>query len=297
MKHLAIIAALAASLFSMDAMVSSAWLQAKMADKNLVIIDISERESYEKEGHIAGAVHATIEEWRSNNGTFLAVRSAAEIQKVMQKMGIDDDSTVVIYSHIQTPQDFLKTSYLYWAMKYYGLENVGLLDGGLNRWIRENRPVTNTLPTPKSGSFTAKADSSKVADRAYVAARIGKTPMIDARPPEFYFGIENSPGVKRSGHIEGAVSYFWKYSVDKEYRLKTAEELTSLFANGLGLKKEGEVIVYCTGGLETSYNYFVLSGVLGYTNVKLYDASMKEWGNRDDTPMRRHVWEMYKNSK
>jgi len=297
MKHILIIAALAASVFSMEALVPAAWLQAKTGDKNLVIVDISDREVYEKEGHISSAVHTTIEEWRSNNGTFLAVRPAAEIEKVMRKMGIDNDSTVVIYSRIQTPKDFLKTSYLYWVMKYYGLENVGLLDGGLNQWIREKRAVTTALPTPESGSFAAKADPARVADRAYVASRIGKTPMIDARPPEFYFGIENSPGVKRSGHIEGAMSYFWKYSVDAEYRLKTPEELASLFADGLGLKKEKEVIVYCTGGLETSYNYFVLSGVLGYTNVKLYDASMKEWGNRDDTPMRRHVWEMHQNIK
>ena len=118
-------------------------------------------------------------------------------------------------------------------------------------------------------------------------------PMLDARPTEFYFGLVNSPGVARAGHIEKGMSYPWNYSVNSDYTVKPKSELQRIFAEGLGLKPEREVIVYCTGGLETSFNYFILEGFLGYGKVRLYDASMKEWGNREDTPMERYRWEMF----
>ena len=118
--------------------------------------------------------------------------------------------------------------------------------------------------------------------------------MIDARPSDMYLGVTPTPTVKRNGHIKGGMSYSWNYSVDKEYILKPKAMLESVFKEGYGLDKNKEVLVYCTGGLETSFNYFVLSGVLGYKNIRLYDASMKEWGNREDTPMNQYRYEMFK---
>lgn len=293
MKHIIITLALGLSLLASDALVSPKLLASKLDSNNLVIVDISDKSIYKKEGHIPGAAHTQIGAWRVGNGPFLTIRSEKAIETEMRRLGIHNDSDVVIYAHIKTPKDFLKASYLYWAMRYHGLKNVALLDGGLEEWVRKKHPVTLKSEQQKPGSFTAKRNPALIADRLYVASKIGTTPMLDARPPEFYFGIKPSGSVKRSGHIAGAMSYFWKYSVDEAYRLKEVAELEAVFGEGLGLKKDKEVIVYCTGGLETSFNFFVLDGVLGYQKVRLYDESMKEWGNRDDTPMRRHVWEMF----
>lgn len=89
------------------------------------------------------------------------------------------------------------------------------------------------------------------------------------------------------------MSYPWNYSVEDDYRLKDLKKLETLFMEGYKLPKEKEVLVYCTGGLETSFNYYVLSGLLGYKQVRLYDASMKEWGNREDTPMVQYSYEIF----
>ena len=293
MKALLIITSLVASLFSSSALVSPKWLSENLKADRLVIVDVSEKTVYGAEGHIPGAVNTEIGAWRSASGPYLTVRSEKAIETEMRRLGIDNESHVVIYAHIKTPKDFLKASYLYWAMRYHGLKQVSLLDGGFEAWVKESLPITIQTETGKQGNFMAVRNPDLITDRIYVTKQIGKTPMIDARPPEYYFGILPSAGVERSGHITGAMSYFWKYSVDDAYRLKPVGELEAVFGDGLGLKKDQEVIVYCTGGLETSYNFFVLEGVLGYQKVRLYDESMKEWGNREDTPMQRYRWEMF----
>ena len=132
-----------------------------------------------------------------------------------------------------------------------------------------------------------------LATRSYVQSSIGKLPMLDARPSDKYLGITSTDTVARDGHIKGAMSYTWNYSVKNDYKLKDTERLDQLFKNGYKLDKKNEIIVYCTGGLETSFNYFVLSHILGYQHIRLYDASMKEWGNRKDTPMVKDTYEVF----
>jgi thiosulfate/3-mercaptopyruvate sulfurtransferase len=280
------------TLFAAEPIVSAQWLHDHLDAKTLRIVEVSDADAYAA-GHIPGAVSTAIGKWRVNNGTYLEVRSAAEIEAEVRALGIDADTHVVLYAPVGVPKDFLKTSYLFWALKYYGLKSVSLLDGGQAAWTDAGYALSEAAVTVTPGTFTAKADPSKVADRTYVASRIGKVPMLDARPGDKYLGITPTATVKRDGHIEGAMSYSWNYSVEDDYRLKPADELAALFSEGYGLDKSEEVIVYCTGGLETSFNYFVLSGVLGYEKVRLYDASMKEWGNRDDTPMARYRYETF----
>lgn len=274
---------------ALQPLVSTEWVAANL-DKGLLLVDISDAGRY-AEGHLPGAVSTSIGEWRMPREKHLVVRPAAAIEAHMRALGIDNGSRVVLYAHIDTPKDFLKASYIYWAMKYHGLGDVAILDGGYDKWVEEKRPVSSEKVVPKTGGFRASLQPGRFADRVYVTARIGKVPMIDARPSEYYFGLKNSPGVARAGHIEKGASYPWNYSVNGDYTVKPKAELEAIFADGFGLDKEQELIVYCTGGLETSFNYFILEGYLGYRDVHLYDASMKEWGNREDTPMIRYRWE------
>jgi thiosulfate/3-mercaptopyruvate sulfurtransferase len=235
-----------------------------------------------------------IGKWRFDNGTFLSIRPVTEIEKEISALGIDETSDVVLYAPINEAKDVLKTSYIYWALNYHGIKNVALLDGGLKAWKNGKFELTKAEPTIKPTVLKAKIDKEKIADIAYVKNHLGKLPMIDARPSDMYLGVTPTPTVKRNGHIHGGMSYSWNYSVDKEYMLKSKTMLESVFKEGYGLDKNKEVVVYCTGGLETSFNYFVLNGVLGYKKVHLYDASMKEWGNREDTPMSQYRYEMFR---
>ena len=118
--------------------------------------------------------------------------------------------------------------------------------------------------------------------------------MMEARPPKFYFGVVESPGVKRIGHISGGMSYFWNNSFEADGTVKSKKVLKELLIEGMQLNPSKEMLVYCTGGLEASMNWYILTQVLDFKDVKIYDASLKEWGNREDTSMVKYRWEVFK---
>jgi thiosulfate/3-mercaptopyruvate sulfurtransferase len=293
MKILAVLMASSLSLLALEPLVDAQWLDAHKSDMNVKVVEVSDGDSYAKE-HIPNALHTSIGKWRFDNGTFLSVRPVEEIEKEIRSLGIDENSEVVLYAPINEPKDLLKASYIYWALHYHGVKNVAILDGGYKSYKGLGTGVSSESVSIKPTAFKAKLDNRKIADLHYVQKHLKKLPMIDARPSDMYLGVTPTATVKRNGHIKGGMSYSWNYSVDKEYLLKDKKMLESVFKEGYNLDKNKEVLVYCTGGLETSYNYFVLSGVLGYKNVRLYDASMKEWGNREDTPMSQYRYEMFK---
>jgi thiosulfate/3-mercaptopyruvate sulfurtransferase len=292
MKIVFALIAASLSLLAVEPLVSSKWLSENLNNPSVRVVEVSDGNSYALE-HIPGAAHTSIGAWRFDNGTFLSIRPVIEIEKEIRRLGIDSATEVVLYAPINEPKDLLKASYIYWALNYHGVKNVGILDGGIKAWKNAQLPLTSEESKVAQSAFKAKPDTSKIADLAYMKKYLGKRPMIDARPSDMYLGITPTPTVKRNGHIKGGMSYSWNYSVDKDYILKPKSTLESVFKEGYGLDKNKEVLVYCTGGLETSYNYFVLSGVLGYKNVRLYDASMKEWGNREETPMTQYRYEMF----
>lgn len=293
MKIFVALVTTAVSLLAIEPIVTAQWLNEHKNDSNLRIIEVSEGDIYGLE-HIPNAAHTAIGKWRFDNGTFLSIRPVSEIEAEISRLGIDEKSDVVLYAPIGDPKDLLKTSYIYWALNYHGIKNVALLDGGLKVWKNGKLELSQFEPVIKPTALKANIDKDKIADITYVKNHLGKLPMIDARPSDMYLGVTPTPTVKRNGHIRGGMSYSWNYSVDKEYILKPKAMLESVFKEGYNLDKNKEVLVYCTGGLETSFNYFVLSGVLGYKNVRLYDASMKEWGNREDTPITQYRYEMFK---
>lgn len=275
--------------FAIEPLVDSAWLQNNLGKPKLRIVEIADTTRYAT-GHIPGAQLSTIDAWREAKEGYIAIKPLPQIEAEIRRLGIDAKSEVLLYAPIDTPKDLLKTSYVFWALHYHGITNVGLLDGGKAAY--KGPLETQSAPLTPS-SYSAKRNDALFADRSYVSAHLGKLPMIDARPADKYLGISPTDGVKRDGHIAGAMSYPWNYSITSDHTLKSTTQLRTLFGEGYGLDPKKEVLVYCTGGLETSFNYYVLAGVLGYEQVRLYDASMKEWGNRDDTAMTQYRFELF----
>jgi thiosulfate/3-mercaptopyruvate sulfurtransferase len=244
---------------------------------------------YVLDGHIHGAYHTELKEWRSS----YVLKSPDKIQAHIRSLGINTDSNVILYGHLGAENNLLKISYVYWALRHSGVKNVAIMDGGLEQWRADKRFVTTDEVNVPEGNFTLQILPETVADMEYVKRNLGKIVMLDARPSEYYFGMTPSNGVKRLGHIPGAASYPWTYSITPELKVKSADVLKKIFSDGFDLKQNQPVLIYCTIGLEATFNYFVLSGILGYTDVRLYDASMREWGNLQDTPMVQYKWEEF----
>jgi thiosulfate/3-mercaptopyruvate sulfurtransferase len=221
------------------------------------------------------------------------MRSSEKIETAMKELGINNDSHVIIYGH-NKEKEALKSSYIALAMITHGLKEVSILDGAYEEWVDdEEREVSTKLPIRLMGSFKATKNPNIIVDMAYVTKRINKVPMLEARPAVFYYGTLRSRGVKRIGHIPKAMSSFWKDKFEIDGTLKSEEVLKEIFIDGFRLDPKKEVLLYCTGGLEASMNWFILSQHLKFANARIYDGSLREWANREDTPLVRYKWETY----
>jgi len=277
-------------IFGMEPLVSAEWLNNDKNNNNLVIIDISGDSLYQK-GHIPNALSSDISKWRVAKDEHLLLQTPETIEQHLQSLGVNKTSDIVVYSHHADSKDILKPTYVIWAIKAMGHKNVALLDGGQKSWQEAGYALSYDKPNVSKGDFKAVLNHNMVADIEYIRSHIGKARMIDARNEHFYFGSKLQPELLKAGHIPKATNYFWQYSLDENGKIKPASELRAMLVGGLKLDPKKTVVTYCTGGLETSMNWFVLHNLLQFEDVKLYDASMKEWANRTDTPMSKYKWE------
>ncbi len=290
MKILVLLLVSALYLAASGGFVSPIELQSKLKNKNLVIIDVTDKKTYNL-GHLPNAVLANVGDFRKQVGKYQLLKSSAEIETIARSLGINNDSEVIIYGHGKE-KELLKSSYIALALIVNGAKNVSLLDGQYDDWCFDYDTSTETT-NMKLGNFTAQFNPDILVDLEYVKAHIGKTPMLEARPSKFYYGTEQSSEVERLGHISKGMSSFWQDKFTPNNKLRSAEELDAIFVKGFELEKNKEVILYCTGGLEASMNWYILYQNMGFKKAKIYDASMREWGNRTDTPMTMFKWEIF----
>ena len=266
-------------------------LESQLNDNNLVLIDVTDKATYNL-GHLPNAVLANVAELRMNVQKHQLMKPSAEIELIARSLGINNDSKIIIYGHGKD-KELLKSSYLALALILNGAKDVSILDGQYKDFTHKFNHLTDNSKI-KPGNFTAIFNPDIIVDLKYVESHIGKTPMLEARAPEFYYGTAQSGGVERLGHISQAMSSFWKDKFNKDETLRSKEDLDAIFLKGYALQQDKEVILYCTGGLEASMNWYILYQNMGFKKAKIYDASMREWGNTKSTPMRTFQWEMFK---
>lgn len=271
-------------LVASSAFITSNELEKKLNEKNLVLLDVTDSKTY-KDGHIPMAVNVNVADFRKKVDTYSLIQSSQKIQELARNLGINNNSEVVIYGH-GLPKELLKSSYIALALMSNGLENVSLLDGAYSDWLFEySERTSKKVPSVKTGDFIAKNNPNILVDLKYVKNHISLVQMIESRPERYYHGSDKSNGVRRLGHIPNAMSSFWKDKFNSDDSILTREELNTIYLTNHKLDKNKEVIIYCTGGLEASMNWYIMTRHLGFSNAKVYDASMRQWGNRDDTPM------------
>ena len=290
MKTFFILLLASLTLYAQDAFINSDQLNKVLNNKNLIVLDTADIKAFNK-GHIPHAQQVEISSFRHwVDDTYLLMNSPQEIQTVARHLGINKNSYVVLYGH-NKGKELLKTSYIALALIVNGFSNVSIYNGGYGEWEYTFEDSTDKISTainyPQEGDFTSQFNPNILVDLKYVRAHIAKVPMIEARPKAFFTGERKSNGVRRLGHISGASSSFWRDKFNLDDSLKSDKKINSIFVGLNKLNPNKELIAYCTGGLEASMNWYILTQHLGYKDVKLYDASMKEWGNLDSTPMQK----------
>lgn len=268
-----------------ELLVEPDWVAEHANDPNVVIIDCATLEAYRR-AHIPGAVHLPVhyyikdDEPGEDHGTFIMKQPAFE--KLMGDLGVSNDTLVITYDD----NNALVASRLWWVLKFYGHTNAKVLNGGWHRWLTENRPVTFHAKKPTKTTFTAKPveevhASAEDLKNAYADP---SCQVLDARTDGEWAGT-NSRGNKRVGHVPNAKHLEWVKFVESTdtRRFLPADQLESLLS-GAGIERDKPTITYCQGGIRAAHAAFVMT-LLGYDNVRVYDGSMRDWANREDTPL------------
>lgn len=252
----------------------------------LVEVDV-DTTAYDQ-GHIPGAVGWNWQTQLQDNIKRDLIEKSV-LEKLLGESGISNDTTILLYGD----NNNWFAAYAFWQLKYYGHQNVKLINGGRKKWLEEKRPLTKDAPKVTPTTYNVKGiDQSVRAFRDDVAAVVqGKkrAQLVDVRSVDEFTGkIIAPPGMtetaQRAGHIPGAENVPWAQAANEDGTFKSAEALASLYG-GKGINGNEEVIAYCRIGERSSHTWFVLKYLLGYNNVRNYDGSWTEWGNLIGSPI------------
>jgi thiosulfate/3-mercaptopyruvate sulfurtransferase len=265
-------------------LIETDWLAAHSADNNLIILHVGRDRSTYDSGHIPNARFLAFDKITvTRSGIPNQLPSAAQLKAAFEKVGVSDKVQVVLYGD---------HSGLYAARAYFTLDYLGhgsqaaLLNGGLEKWKSESRPLSKEQPTSTPASLTLRPNPKLVVDRRRVKQML-KDPrviLIDARPPDEYSGAKLSDGALRPGHIPGAVNVFWLDNLESAQNpvFKPFSSIQNNYEQA-GVGRGKRVVVYCRTGVQASHDYLTLK-MLGYKPA-LYDASFLEWSNTKHLPV------------
>jgi thiosulfate/3-mercaptopyruvate sulfurtransferase len=279
-------AAVATPAAAADPLVSVDWLNSHKAD--VVVLDVRHTEgdgSYAA-GHIPGAVSASFETagWRvTRDGVPLSVPSKEQLEKLIGGLGIGNDSQVVVVSAGDNVQDFGAGARVLWTLKYSGLTEVSLLDGGFRAWKDAKLPVDTNAVTPQPKIFAANFNDRLRVELKEVEKlqKDGGATFVDARPPAQFSGKVKTKTVEAYGHLPGALNIDSTVYFDNQtHKLKPKAELASLSS-----QVKGPAVSYCNTGHLASTDWFVLNEVLGRKDTRLYAGSMTEWTRDASRPV------------
>jgi thiosulfate/3-mercaptopyruvate sulfurtransferase len=269
-------------------LVDTAWVAAHLNDPSVRLIESNEDALLYETGHIPGAVKV---DWFTSlqhpvRRDFL---SKPAFEQLCSELGISNDTTVVLYGD----KSNWFACYAFWLFRYYGHQDLKIMNGGRLKWTQENRPLTREIPNyPRTDYVAREPDASIRAFRDDVFSQIqASLPLVDVRSPKEYSGellhMPNYPqeGATRGGHIPGAVNIPWAQATNEaDATFKSPDELQALYT-GRGITSDKDIIAYCRIGERSSHTWFVLTYLLGYPHVKNYDGSWTEWGNLVDAPI------------
>jgi len=273
-------------------LVSTDWLATHLDHPELVVLDASlhlpasgrsARAEYEA-GHIPGAVLAEID-WLSEPGAPFphTLPAAALLAERLGALGVGDARAVVIYDssgqHFSAPR-------LWFMLRSHGHAQVAVLDGGLPKWVREERPITQEVPTPVPATFTPQRDASRwhalESMRAIVASQGAQ--VVDARSPARFGAAEPEPraGV-RGGHMPGAANVHYASLLAADGTMLPSAQLRDRFTEA-GVDLTRPIVGTCGSGV-TACAVMLALDVLGAPHTAVYDGSWTEWGSQSDTPV------------
>lgn len=272
-----------------DVVVSTQWVFEHLKDDSVVIVEVDASLDVDyKTGHIPGAVgwslHSDLEHQIRRD-----VPDVDQIEDLMARSGITNSTTVVLYGDGNNRS----ATWAFWILKYYGHEDLKLMDGGRTKWTNEDRPLSTKETVPVRMTYIGHLPNDEIrVTKQYILDHLGDSEVniVDTRTHEEYIGqLTSAPGtdqsgIYRKGRIPGAVHIPWDDGVSEDGSFKSVEKLRTMY-EAQGLQPEHEIVPYCRLGVRASFSWFILKYLLRYENVRNYDGSWTEWGNSVGVPV------------
>jgi thiosulfate/3-mercaptopyruvate sulfurtransferase len=278
--------------YAKDVLVDTQWVENHLGDDSVRIVEVDENPALYAEAHIPGAIGF---DWKRDlqdqvQRDFLG---PAEFGELFGSRGISNDHTIILYGD----RNNWFAAYTYWYLKYYGHDNVRLMNGPREKWISEGRPTSTDVPRYEAQQFRAREGDEAIRARReeVMAALDQKIRLVDVRSPQEFSGEliamagYEQEGAQRAGHIPGAASVPWAQAVQQDGTFKSADELRELYTSKGVIDGSNPIIAYCRIGERSAHTWFVLHELLGKDDVKNYDGSWTEWGNLVSVPIEKDV--------
>ncbi len=238
------------------------------------------RNHYE-DGHLPGAAYVDLETELAGPPSPQAGRhplpAIDDLQAAARRWGIRDGSSVVAYDDVSATS----AARAWWLLRWAGVQDVRLLDGGLGAWRASGRPVESGTVRPPAGDVTLRPGGMPVVD-ADAAANLARSgTLLDARAAERYRG-EVEPVDPVAGHIPGAVSAPTTENLEVGGQFRDSGELRQRFAS-LGVDPAAPVGVYCGSGVTATHEVAALA--IAGIDAALYPGSWSQWSNDPSRPV------------
>jgi thiosulfate/3-mercaptopyruvate sulfurtransferase len=245
--------------------------------KKYVILDARGADAY-RAGHVPGAVRVDPRAWAK---AFAAGQDRADWTARIGELGINGKKPVVIYDAVKNKD----AARIWWILRYWGLEDVRLLNGSWAGWLAAGGTKETAESTPVRSSPILKARTDRLATKGDLLEGLKKGStgqILDTRSEGEYCGTEKT--AKRNGTMPGSKHLEWSDTLDaKTGRFKSAPELAKLFQEA-GIDPSKPATTYCQSGGRASVMAFALE-LMGGKPARNYYRSWAEWGNAAETPI------------
>ena len=269
-------------------LVSADWLAERLSAPDIRIVDASlylpddprdGRTEYLK-AHIPGARFFDIDDIAERHSPLPHMMPPVEkfVSRV-RKMGIGDGHRVIAYDQ----QGLFSAARVWWMFRFFGHQDVAVLDGGLPQWLAGGHPVEDQEPEPRERHFTGRRNASMMRDVTQIAgtAKLRDEQIVDARSPGRFRGDapEPRPGL-RAGHIPGARNVHYASLLKPDGTMKAIDATRAVFeAAGVDLARP--IVTSCGSGITAAILNLALHR-MGHARNALYDGSWVEWGAYPD---------------
>ncbi|MBU0488651.1 MAG: hypothetical protein KKD31_11950 [Bacteroidetes bacterium] len=230
--------------------------------KNPNVVVVCRKSAEYLKTHVSGAINIDVDGLNNSTPVEGTLKSTADLSSIFGQRGLSTSKEIIVYC-----KTGVNAGRMYWVLKYLGCSNVKMLDGQMDGWFAARKAITKNPTTLAATTFTASVNSKLKVDKAYVKSKLtdSKVVLVDTRKKVDY----------DIGHIGNAVNIPHENLLSGT-KIKTVAALTAIF-NGAGATNDKEIILYCKTSTTAGLAYFILSSLLNYTNVKVYDGAYLEW--------------------